>query len=40
MSAAASDYERLAELNAQLQAAEARHDELEEAWLTVAEQQI
>ncbi len=37
MSAAASDYERLAELNAQLQAAEARRDELEEAWLAAAE---
>ncbi|MHA7860919.1 ABC-F family ATP-binding cassette domain-containing protein [Tessaracoccus sp. Y36] len=37
MTEAASDYPRLAKLTADLQAAEARKDDLEEAWLTAAE---
>ena len=34
----AADYSRLAELDAQLSAAQARHDELEARWLELAEQ--
>jgi hypothetical protein len=37
MAGAATDFERLATLDAQLRAAEARRDELEEAWLEAAE---
>jgi ATPase subunit of ABC transporter with duplicated ATPase domains len=38
MAAAAHDHVRLGELNAQLQEMQARKDELEEAWLTAADQ--
>lgn len=37
MAAAATDYERLAALNAELQDAEARRDSIEEAWLEAAQ---
>ena len=37
MAEAGTDYERLAALNAELQDAEARLAELEEAWLEAAE---
>lgn len=38
MAAAAADYERLTSLQVDLDAAEARHSELEDAWLAAAEQ--